>query len=71
MMKPKVVKQYLRPVEEIADSFVKKIDHLRKLDQNSEMPDNFSMEINKYTLEAVCRMTMDFNLGKEHSLSMM
>lgn len=62
-MKPKVIQQYLRPVEEIADSFVKKMKHLMELDPKSEMPGNFNMEINKYTLEAVCRMTMDINLG--------
>lgn len=66
MMKPKVVKQYLGPIEEITNSFIKKINQLRQLSPKSEMPNDFGMEINKYTLESVFRMTMDKSLGSKN-----
>lgn len=64
MMKPRTVKLYTGPVNEVVDDFIKRIKVLEKQNENGEMPHDFEFEINKWALEVMTKMALEIRLGK-------
>ncbi|XP_026464275.1 probable cytochrome P450 12a5, mitochondrial [Ctenocephalides felis] len=61
MMQPRVVKQYIKSVEEVSDEFITRMVRLR--DSNQEMPADFMDELNKWSLESIGSIALDAKLG--------
>lgn len=62
LMNPKTVKYYIPKIDEIATEFI----NLRMkplLDNNNELPANWSYEINKWSLESIGYIALDTRLG--------
>lgn len=65
MMHPKVMKPYAERIDPVANEF---LDMMRQLAQNNpsgEMPENFSKEIHKFTLEVALLVGMDRRIGSK------
>lgn len=60
MMAPKVVKQYVSGMGQVADDFVSRIRSIR--DAKDEVPSDFANEMNKFALEAVAYIALDRRL---------
>lgn len=61
MMQPRVIKSYVKPVDEVAQEFVDKMRRMQ--DGNGEMPDDFGQELNQWALESIGLIALDQRLG--------
>ena len=61
MLQPKVAKNYITPVEDIAEEFCGRIRSIR--DASNETPPDFGNEMNKWALESIAYIGMDTRLG--------
>ncbi|PSN42151.1 hypothetical protein C0J52_18993 [Blattella germanica] len=58
LMQPRYTKQYVGPIDTVAEDFIKRIRDLR--DENQEMPANFNNEMYKWTIAYIA---LDTRLG--------
>ncbi|XP_059483398.1 probable cytochrome P450 301a1, mitochondrial [Neocloeon triangulifer] len=61
ILQPKIVKQYIKPIEQVTDDFINRMLTLR--DTNLELPGDFDNEIHKWSLECIGRVALDVRLG--------
>ncbi|XP_077292892.1 cytochrome P450 CYP12A2-like [Arctopsyche grandis] len=61
MMQPKMIKQYVEPVDNIAKEFVHRIQSIRGKDNKLSM--DFMKEINKWSLESIAYLALNTKLG--------
>ncbi|CAB3359766.1 Hypothetical predicted protein [Cloeon dipterum] len=61
VLQPAVARQYISPLNDIANDFMDRIDLLR--DSNSELPGAFLGELYKWALESIGRVALDSRLG--------
>lgn len=61
-MQPRIVHLYVNGMNLIALEFVELMKELAKKN-NGEMPENFSNDINKWSLESMGRIAFDKHLG--------
>lgn len=61
MLKPKLVKVYTDPLNEIAEDFVKRLNQLKE--DKPYLEDNFLFEITKWSLESVALVALGSRLG--------
>lgn len=61
MMNPKMVNGYIPDIDAVAKDFIRKIRTLR--DDKSEMPDDFQNELNKWSLESIALIALEYRLG--------
>lgn len=60
MMQPKIIGQYIQPVEGIASEFVERIRKIR--DEKMEVPADFAQETSNWSLESIACIAMDQRL---------
>lgn len=63
-MQPRTVSEYIEPIEQVADSFIKRIDHLSKNNEENEMPSDFDMELSRWALESISYVSLGKRLGQ-------
>lgn len=63
MMHPKVMKPYAERIDPVANEFLDMMRHFAKNNPSGEMPENFSKEIHKFTLEVAVLIGMDRRIG--------
>lgn len=63
MMQRRNVQYYIKPIEQVADSFIEKIRRLSKIKPDNIMPDDFEMEISRWALESVGYVTLHKKFG--------
>lgn len=62
MLQLSTVKRYVKPLEKVTDDFLARCNnHL--LDENHELPSDFSNEIHKWSLECIGLVALDTRLG--------
>ncbi|CAB3359762.1 Hypothetical predicted protein [Cloeon dipterum] len=61
ILQPKIVKQYIKPIEDVTNDFIDRMLALR--DGNLELPEDFDNEIHKWSLECIGRVALDVRLG--------
>ncbi|XP_037044398.1 probable cytochrome P450 12b2, mitochondrial [Bradysia coprophila] len=61
MLKPKTVKVYIPAIDDVAIDFVTKIKAIA--DDNHEMPSNFAVELEKWSLESIAVIALEHRLG--------
>lgn len=61
MLKPKTVRAYIPVIDQIAIDFVGKIRTIG--DEKQEMPANFGLELNKWSLESIAVIALEHRLG--------
>lgn len=61
MLKPKTVQAYIPAIDDVAIDFIAKMKAIG--DENGEMPANFGMELNKWSLESIAVIALDHRLG--------
>ncbi|XP_077293107.1 cytochrome P450 CYP12A2-like isoform X1 [Arctopsyche grandis] len=61
MMQPKMIKQYVEPVDNIAKEFVTRIQLIRGKDNKLSV--DFMKEINKWSLESIAYLALNTKLG--------
>ncbi|XP_077293104.1 cytochrome P450 CYP12A2-like isoform X2 [Arctopsyche grandis] len=61
MMQPKMIKQYVEPVDSIAKEFVTRIQSIRGKDNKLSI--DFMTEINKWSLESITYLALNTKLG--------
>lgn len=63
LMNPNVQYLYVPKLNSVADQFISRMRHFAKSDVNSEMPDDFIVELNKWALEGIGVVALDRRLG--------
>ncbi|XP_071452595.1 probable cytochrome P450 49a1 [Hetaerina americana] len=61
MMQPRISKRYVPPIAAVAQEFVDKMRGMR--DEKEELPENFSNELFKWSLESIAYVALDARLG--------
>ncbi|KAJ9592494.1 hypothetical protein L9F63_015910 [Diploptera punctata] len=61
MLQPRIVKLYVKPIEDTAKAFTQRINKIR--DEHLEVPEDFLNEIHKWSLESIARVALDIRLG--------
>lgn len=61
MLKPKTVRTYIPAVDDVSIDFVAKIKAIA--DDNHEMPANFAIELEKWSLETIAVIALEHRLG--------
>nr|QTC11267.1 cytochrome P450 301A1 [Phenacoccus solenopsis] len=61
VLQPQIVKQYIKPIEEITEDFISKMMLLR--DEWDELPSDFDNEVHKWSLECIGQVALDVRLG--------
>ncbi|XP_026462560.1 cytochrome P450 12b1, mitochondrial-like isoform X1 [Ctenocephalides felis] len=61
MMQHKITRQYVGWIEEIANDFIARMK--TRLDKEGNVPEDFQMEMNKWSLESIARIAVDTRLG--------
>lgn len=62
MMQPRAVKPHLHQINAATDDLILKIKALRNRD-TLELPGTFNNELNKWALESICSIALDYKLG--------
>ncbi|XP_046621725.1 probable cytochrome P450 49a1 [Neodiprion virginianus] len=61
LMRPEITKLYVDAIDKIAEDFVRRIRLIRN--ENFEMPENFSNELNRWALESIGVVALDTRFG--------